>query len=79
MISNYEMIHSYSRKGTPYDNAVIESFHSSLKREFVYRRKFKDFQETKTKLFEYIEGYYNRNRIHGSIGCKTPYQMHYFK
>ncbi|WP_280739519.1 MULTISPECIES: IS3 family transposase, partial [unclassified Enterococcus] len=60
--------HSYSRKGTPYDNAGIESFHASLKKEEVYTTTYSDFEEAKRALFSYIEGFYNRNRIHSSIG-----------
>ena len=73
------MIHSYSRKGTPYDNAPMESFHSILKKELVYRRVFKTFEEARVAIFEFIEGWYNRNRIHGSINYQTPYQVYYLK
>ena len=71
-IENYGMIHSYSRKGTPYDNAPIESFHSIIKRERLSRMVLKTFEEAKMVIFEYIEGFYNRKRIHGindSIRC----------
>ncbi|WP_142288755.1 integrase core domain-containing protein, partial [Bacillus cytotoxicus] len=52
---------SFSKKGCPYDNACIESFHAILKKE-----------EVNLALFQYIEGFYNRKRIHSSIGYKTP-------
>lgn len=78
-IENYEMIHSYSRKGTPYDNAPIESFHSIIKREKLSRNVLKTFEEAKLVIFEYIEGFYNRKRIHGSIDYQTPYQVYYSK
>jgi transposase len=61
------IIHSYSNKGTPYDNAKIESFHSILKREEIYINNYKTFEEARIKIFEYLESFYNRKRIHSSI------------
>lgn len=69
-----EIIHSYSRKGTPYDNSCIESFHAALKKEEVYQRTYHSFEEARLELFQYIEGWYNRKRIHGAIGYRTPQQ-----
>ncbi len=63
---------SYSAKGNPYDNACIESFHALIKKECVYLNTFIDFNHAKLELFKYIEGFYNRNRIHSSIGYLTP-------
>ena len=63
--------HSYSRKGTSYDNEGIESFHASLKKEEVYTTSYSDFEEANRTLFSYIEGVYNRNRIHSSINYFT--------
>ncbi|MCT4595064.1 MAG: IS3 family transposase, partial [Anaeromicrobium sp.] len=54
------------------DNACIESFHASLKKEEVYLVKYYDFQAAKLSMFEYIECWYNRKRIHISIGYLTP-------
>ena len=51
------MVLSYSRKGNPFDNAPIESFHATLKKEEVYLRHYKDFDDAKASLFEYIEGF----------------------
>ena len=68
------MIQSSSKKGCTYDNACIESFHAILKKEEVYRVKYFDFESAKLRLFEYIEGWYNRKRIHGSIGFISPEQ-----
>lgn len=68
--------HSYSRKGCPYDNAGIESFHASLKKEEVYSSKaYESFEAAHMALFQYIEGFYNRKRIHSSIDYLTPNQM----
>lgn len=74
-LENNKIRHSYSRKGTPYDNAGIESFHASLKKEEVYTTTYSDFEEANRSLFSYIEGFYNRNRIHSSIHYLTPQEF----
>ena len=66
------IIHSYSNKGTPYDNAKIESFHSILKREEIYVNSYKTFEEARIKIFEYLESFYNRKRIHSRLNYMTP-------
>lgn len=66
------IIHSFSQKGCPYDNASIESFHAILKKEEVYLNTYINFEHARLKLFQFIEGWYNRNRIHGSINYMTP-------
>jgi putative transposase len=72
-IENTDLItHSFSSKGCPYDNACIESFHASLKKEEVYLVKYLDFNAARLGIFEYIEAWYNRKRLHGSIGYITP-------
>ncbi|WCK56833.1 IS3 family transposase [Aneurinibacillus sp. Ricciae_BoGa-3] len=63
---------SYSRKAYPYDNACIESFHSVLKKELVYRMQFNDFEDAHLRIFQYIEGWYNNQRIHSALGYRTP-------
>ena len=68
-------VHSFSRKGNPYDNACIESFHSVMKKEEIYLHTYQDFEECRKALFEYIESWYNRQRIHSALGYKTPQQM----
>lgn len=69
------MKHSFSRKGNPYDNACIESFHSVLKKEEVYTTTYHTFEEAKTALFEYIESFYNRKRRHSALDYKTPQEV----
>ncbi len=71
-LKKYEMVPSFSRKGCPYDNACIESFHATLKKGEVYRTKYDRYEAAKIALFQYIEGWYNRQRIHGRIGYMTP-------
>lgn len=67
--------HSFSAKGCPYDNASIESFHSTLKKEEVNLVRYYDFNSLKLAIFEYIESWYNRERIHGSISYLTPQEV----
>lgn len=67
--------HSFSRKGNPYDNACIESFHSVLKKEEIYLHTYHDFEEARRAIFEYIESWYNRKRIHSALDYKTPQQV----
>ncbi|WLR41215.1 IS3 family transposase [Bacillus carboniphilus] len=67
--------HSFSRKGCPYDHACIESFHAILKKEEVHQVKYLNYQSANMALFQYIEGWYNRKRIHGGIGYRTPKEV----
>ena len=55
-------------------NACIESFHSVLKKEEIYLHTYQDSKEARRAIFEYIEGWYNRKRIHSAIGYMTPQQ-----
>jgi putative transposase len=66
---------SMSRSGNCYDNAFAESFFATLKKELIYRTRFTTKAQAKKAIFEYIEVWYNRNRIHSSIGYKTPIQF----
>lgn len=71
-VKTYKMKPSMSRKGNCYDNACIESFHSILKKELVYRTKFKTVEQAYNELYEYIEFFYNRKRIHSSLNYLSP-------
>jgi transposase InsO family protein len=71
----YGMIGSMSRKGNCYDNACIESFHSTLKKELVYQMKFKTRKHAIDEIYKYIEFYYNRGRRHSTLGYKTPHRF----
>ena len=61
-----------SRKGNCYDNAFIESFWSSLKYDTVYHHKYATLAEARTALFDYIDSFYNRTRLHSSLGYVSP-------
>jgi putative transposase len=81
-LKDNKMIGSMSRKGNCYDNACIESFHSSLKKELVYQTKFKTRKQAANELYTYIEFDYNRSRTHSTLGYKTPHrfeQLYYEK
>jgi putative transposase len=71
-VVKYKMIASMSRKGNCYDNACIESFHSILKKELIYCTRFKTKQQAYDEIFQYIEFFYNRKRIHSSLGYLSP-------
>ena len=65
---------SMSRTGCCYDNAPMESFFHTLKVELVHQRRWATRDEARRDLFAYIEGYYNRQRIHSALGYITPEQ-----
>jgi transposase InsO family protein len=66
------LLASMSRKGNCYDNAAMESFWSTLKQELVYRRQFQTRAEARQAIFEWIEVFYNRTRLHSSLGFQSP-------
>jgi transposase InsO family protein len=65
-------IQSMSRKGNCWDNAVAESFFGSLKREAVYHHRFATRAEAKACIFDYVEVFYNRFRLHSALNYLTP-------
>lgn len=73
-LEQYGMVQSLSRTGKPHDNAVMESFFSSMKRESLYRREYSSEAAFRQGVFEYIE-FYNTKRPHSSLQHKTPTQF----
>ena len=63
---------SMSRKGNCWDNAVAESFFGTLKTELIHNEKFKTKKEAEEKIFDYVEIFYNRQRIHSTLNYMTP-------
>jgi putative transposase len=61
-----------SNKGNYYDNAFAESFFKTFKIELIYHKRYKTRDKAKQDIFEYMEVYYNRQRIHFALGYKTP-------
>jgi putative transposase len=66
---------SMSRKADCFDNAPMESFFHSLKTEHVHHQNYATRAEAKRDVFAYIEGFYNRTRLHSAIGYISPIQM----
>ena len=64
-----------SRKGNCYDNATMESFWSTLKLELIYRRQFEGANQLSGALFDYIEIFYNRQRLHSALDYRTPEEV----
>ena len=67
-----QMVASMSRKANCYDNAAMEAFWSTLKLELIYRRAFQDATQVRQALFDYVEVFYNRQRLHSSLGYRSP-------
>ena len=63
---------SMSAPGCPYDNSCVESFFATLKKELIFRRKYATMEEVKTDLYRYIELFYNRKRLHSTLGYMSP-------
>lgn len=75
IIKQNNLIGSMSRKGNCWDNAPSESLFHTLKVELVQSKIFENRDEGRQQIFNYIEGYYNKKRIHSAIDYKTPYEM----
>jgi putative transposase len=66
------LVASMSRRGNCYDNAAMESFWSTLKREAMVQSASWSKDQVRRELFEYIEAFYNRSRLHSSLGYQSP-------
>lgn len=74
LCTQFKIKQSFSKKGCPYDNACIESFHAVIKKEEIYTTTYKTYEEANLAIFKYIEGWYNRKRLHSAINYITPEQ-----
>jgi putative transposase len=74
-LQEHEMLCSMSRKGDCWDNAVVESFFSTLKTERVHHRLYRNRAEARRDIFEYIEVFYNRVRLHSTLDYLSPAQF----
>lgn len=72
MLLAHGMVCSMSRRGEVYDNAVMESFYATLKRELVHEARYATRDEARKAIFEWIEVFYNRQRLHSSLGYRSP-------
>lgn len=72
LLSSHQALTSMSRTGNVYDNAPMESFFATLKTELLHHRNYATRQQAKTDIFEYIEVFYNNQRLHSALGYLTP-------
>ena len=72
VLEKHRMIPSMSRPANPYDNASCESFMKTLKREEIYANKYDDLEHLRANIEEFIEVYYNRQRLHSALGYRSP-------
>lgn len=72
LLTTHGLEASMSRTGNPYDNAAMESFYSTLKIECLHRHKLATRAQAQAVTFDYIETFYNRERIHSALGYKSP-------
>jgi transposase InsO family protein len=72
------LLPSMSRPANPYDNAACESFIKTLKREEIYAGRYQDLDDLRAHLAEFIDRYYNRQRLHSALGYRTPEEFEAF-
>ena len=72
LLTRRGVVMSISRKGNCYDNALVESFFSSLKNELVRHRQFQNQAEAQVAIEDYIDRFYNRQRLHQALGYRSP-------
>jgi transposase InsO family protein len=72
MLEKYGMVPSMSRPANPYDNASCESFMKTLKQEEIYANQYDDLEHLRTNIENFIEQYYNRQRLHSALGYRSP-------
>lgn len=75
LLIRYGFQQSMSRKGNPYDNAIMESFYRTLKRELVQDAHYDDPEQARQDIFRYIDLYYNTKRLHSALGWVSPAQF----
>lgn len=75
ILKEKEMNISMSKKGDPFDNACIESFHATIKKDLIYRRRFKTRAEAIKDVNYYINNFYNERRKHSTLGNTSPNQF----
>lgn len=75
LLRTHDAVSSVSRKGNPYDNALMESFYRTIKRELIQDANFETPEQAQQEIFKYIELYYNTKRMHSSLGYISPVQF----
>ena len=72
LLEKHQMVASMSRPGNPYDNATCERFMRTLKREEIYAGDYRDLEDLRARIEDFIERYYNRKRLHSALGYRSP-------
>jgi putative transposase len=72
LLDDHGMTCSMSRKGNCWDNAVVESFNATIKTELIYRKTWDTREEVRSAIYKYIESWYNRERLHSTLGYESP-------
>jgi putative transposase len=72
VLARHGMIPSMSRPANPYDNASCESFLKTLKREEIYANQYRDLDHLRANIEEFIDRYYNQQRLHSALGYRSP-------
>ena len=72
LLDRHGLVSSMSRPGNCLDNAVAESFFHTLKTELVYHEHYRTREAARLAIFEWIEGFYNRTRLHSTLGYRSP-------
>jgi transposase InsO family protein len=72
LLKQHQVQISMSRRGNPYDNAACESFMKTLKYEEVYRNEYRDFEDARASICEFLERVYNQQRLHSALGYMPP-------
>lgn len=72
LLNKHGLICSMSKKGDCFDNAAMESWNHSLKVEAIHGERFVTREQAKAQVFDYIEVYYNRQRLHSTLGYLSP-------
>jgi len=71
-LAAHGLVTSMSRSGNPYDNATMESFYATLKTECLHPQPLASPADTQAQVFDYLEAFYNRERLHSALGYKSP-------
>jgi putative transposase len=72
LLAAHDIVCSMSRRGNAYDNAPMESFFGTLKRELIHGKSYATRNQARTDVFEFIEVFYNRQRLHSALGYRSP-------
>jgi transposase InsO family protein len=72
LLKDHGMTCSMSRKGDCWDNAVVESFNATIKTELIHRTKWQTREEARAAIYNWIESWYNRKRLHSTLGYRSP-------